>query len=53
MVAAINEMGHLLGIRTVAEHVESSRILDVMRDIGVDYVQGFALGEPKPLGSLH
>jgi diguanylate cyclase (GGDEF)-like protein/PAS domain S-box-containing protein len=49
MVAAINEMGHVLGIKTVAEHVENANILAIMREIGVDYVQGYALGEPVPL----
>jgi diguanylate cyclase (GGDEF)-like protein/PAS domain S-box-containing protein len=49
MVAAINEMGHVLGMKTVAEHVETDRMLKVMREIGVDYVQGYALGEPTPL----
>ena len=51
VVAAINEMGHVLGIQTVAEHVENATTLELMRDIGVDYVQGFALGEPVPLPS--
>lgn len=49
MVAAINEMGHVLGMQTVAEHVENTSTLEAMRDIGVDHVQGFALGEPTPL----
>lgn len=49
MVAAINEMGHALGMKTVAEHVENQEILEIMRGIGVDYVQGNVLGEPKPL----
>jgi len=51
MVSAINEMGHVLGIQTVAEHVENAEILGILRDIGVDLVQGFALGEPTPLSS--
>ena len=51
VVAAINEMGHVLGIQTVAEHVENTTTLETMRAIGVDYVQGFALGEPLPLPS--
>ena len=51
VVAAINEMGHVLGIQTVAEHVENTTTLEVMRDIGVDYVQGFALGGPTALSS--
>jgi EAL domain-containing protein (putative c-di-GMP-specific phosphodiesterase class I) len=49
MVAAINEMGHVLGIRTIAEHVENTATLEIMRNIGVDYVQGHAVGEPTVL----
>jgi len=49
VVSAINEMGHVLGIQTVAEHVEDAATLQAMRDIGVDHVQGFAIGEPTPL----
>ena len=49
MVAAINEMGHALEIRTVAEHVENAITLELMREIGVDYVQGYALGKPESL----
>ena len=49
MISAINEMGHVLGIKTVAEHVENAETLAIMRQIGVDYVQGYALGKPTPL----
>ncbi|MDJ0805944.1 MAG: EAL domain-containing protein [Gammaproteobacteria bacterium] len=49
MVTAINEMGHALGIRTVAEHVESDSALLALREIEVDYVQGNTLGEPTLL----
>ena len=49
VVSAINEMGHVLGIETVAEHVENTATLEAMREIGVDHVQGFAIGEPTPL----
>lgn len=49
MVAAINEMGHVLGIKTIAEHVENATTLEIMRTIGVDYVQGHAVGEPTAL----
>jgi diguanylate cyclase (GGDEF)-like protein/PAS domain S-box-containing protein len=49
MISAINEMGHVLGMKTVAEHVENADTLEKMREIGVDYVQGYALGEPTPL----
>ena len=49
MVASINQIGHLLGLWTVAECVENDDILRELRVIGVDYVQGYALGRPRPL----
>ncbi len=49
MVSAINEMGHALGIKTIAEHVENQASLRALQKIGVDYVQGNTLGIPAPL----
>ncbi|MDF1780410.1 MAG: DUF1631 family protein [Alcanivoracaceae bacterium] len=52
LVSSINEMGHLMGKRTIAEYVENDRIRDCMRTIGVDYVQGYGVEKPRPLDSL-
>ncbi len=49
MVASINQIGHLMGLRTIAEFVEDDRILEVLEEIGVDFAQGFGLGRPIPL----
>lgn len=49
MVAAINVVGHTLGMLTVAEFVESEEHIDVLREIGVDYVQGYGIEAPTPL----
>ncbi len=49
MVAAIHQMAHRLGIQTVAECVETEPTLEVLRDLGVDFVQGFAVGRPRSL----
>ncbi|MBC7455662.1 MAG: EAL domain-containing protein, partial [Massilia sp.] len=49
LVRAINEVGHVLGIQTVAEYVESEAALDIVRDIGIDYAQGYAVGRARPL----
>ena len=52
MVKAINEMGHVMGKRTVAEFVEKEAILVKLREIGVDYAQGFGIAKPRPLDEM-
>lgn len=49
MVEAINAIGHVMGLETIAEFVESEAILQRLASIGVDYAQGYHLGEPRPL----
>lgn len=49
MVHSINDIGHVMGMETIAEFVEDEEILQILREIGVDYVQGFAIGRPKML----
>ncbi|WP_019571124.1 EAL domain-containing protein [Thioalkalivibrio sp. ALMg3] len=49
MVTAIHRVGHVLGLRTIAECVESAATMDRLREIGLDFVQGFYLSEPAPL----
>jgi diguanylate cyclase (GGDEF)-like protein len=49
MVESVNRIAHEMGLRTVAEFVESDAILDCLREIGVDYAQGYAIGRPGPL----
>ena len=46
MVSAINQVGHAMGLRTVAEFVENMGIHNRLAEIGVDYVQGYGLGRP-------
>lgn len=49
MVKAINEVGHVMGLRTVAEYVEDATTLAVVRQLGLDYAQGYAVGMLRPL----
>jgi|GEM_PF-3531280 len=49
MVAAINEIGHLMGIRTVAEFVTRETVFQTLQEVGVDYAQGYFIGQPRPL----
>jgi diguanylate cyclase (GGDEF)-like protein len=52
MVEAIHRIGHQMGLKTVAEYVESDEILVLLRGIGVDYVQGNGVHCPEPLENL-
>lgn len=52
MVKSMNEIAHSLGMRTVAEHADSWEAIKCLREIGVDYVQGYFLHEPMPLENL-
>lgn len=49
MVQAIHTVGSALGLKTIAEFVETEATLQRLRDIGVDYAQGFAIHRPEPL----
>jgi diguanylate cyclase (GGDEF)-like protein len=49
LAAAVNEVGHLTGYRTVAVEVADADVLACVRELGVDYAQGFELGRPRPL----
>ena len=49
MVEAINNLGHIIGTVTVAEFVRSKEILLLLKDIGVDYAQGYEIAAPSPL----
>jgi EAL domain-containing protein (putative c-di-GMP-specific phosphodiesterase class I) len=47
MVESINNIGHVMGIQTIAEFVENEAILEKLKALGVDYAQGFWIGKPK------
>ncbi|MGO4808958.1 diguanylate cyclase [Cupriavidus sp. 2MCAB6] len=49
IVSSINDIGHRLGMLTVAESVEDELTLQALRAIGVDYAQGYVIGRPMPL----
>ena len=49
LVKSINEIGHVMGKRTIAEFVENDATLGALRDIGIDYAQGFGIKIPKPV----
>ncbi|WP_404787846.1 EAL domain-containing protein [Altericista sp. CCNU0014] len=49
MVDSFNRLSHLMGIQTIAECVERESVLKQLREIGVDYAQGFCIDKPSPL----
>ncbi len=53
MVESINHIGHIMGVETIAEFVESKEVLERLMDLGVDHVQGYQLGRPRPMISVN
>jgi Amt family ammonium transporter len=51
MVEAIVGIAGVMGIDSTAEFVENARVLDVLREIGVTYAQGYHLARPSPLAA--
>ena len=51
MIAAINQMGHAMGVKTIAESVENSAIKKRLAQVGIDYVQGDSIAKPRPLST--
>ena len=51
-VRGIVELARGMSLETVAEYVESEAIAERMRELGVDYGQGYVFGKPQPLEAL-
>lgn len=49
MVDIINQLGHVMKLKTIAEFVENADIKEALRMLGVDYAQGYLFGKPTPL----
>ncbi|MEX2326989.1 MAG: EAL domain-containing protein [Pseudomonadales bacterium] len=52
VVKSINEIGHFMGKKTIAEFVEDDEILEILREIGVDYAQGYGVERKRPITDL-
>jgi Amt family ammonium transporter len=48
MVDSINNIGHVMQLQTIAEFVESEEIIEILKEIGVDFAQGYAVAMPEP-----
>jgi len=52
VVRAISALSESLGIKTVAEFVEDRETAEILRTEGIDYLQGYFVGKPKPIEEL-
>jgi diguanylate cyclase (GGDEF)-like protein len=48
MVTAINQVGQAMGLQTIAEYAENDHIITELKQIGVDFGQGYGIDKPKP-----
>ncbi|ARN75336.1 DUF1631 family protein [Oceanicoccus sagamiensis] len=52
LVKSIHEIAHLMGKQTIAEYAESKEVIALLQEIGVDYLQGFAVSKPRLLADI-
>ena len=51
-VESINQIGHVMGLSTIAEFVENEEIFTILRSIGVNYAQGYGIHKPCPIDDV-
>lgn len=49
LVESVNKIGHAMGMKTIAEFVQSVEIIELLKKMGVDYGQGYSISKPEPL----
>ncbi|MBT5231591.1 MAG: EAL domain-containing protein, partial [Methylococcales bacterium] len=49
LVNSVNQIGHVMGMNTIAEYAEDDACLSILKAIGVDYAQGYCLSTPQPI----
>jgi EAL domain-containing protein (putative c-di-GMP-specific phosphodiesterase class I) len=49
LVEGFNGIAHAMNVETIAEFVEGETILEKLREMGVDYAQGYGLSHPVPI----
>ena len=49
MVQSINQVGQTMNLKIIAEYVENYEIVEILREMGVDYGQGYEIAKPRPI----
>lgn len=52
IVESINQIAHIMGLKTIAEFAESDGIITRLRDCGIDFIQGYHVHTPSPLDDI-
>nr|CAA6824950.1 MAG: diguanylate cyclase/phosphodiesterase (GGDEF & EAL domains) with PAS/PAC sensor(s) [uncultured Thiotrichaceae bacterium] len=52
MVQSVNQVGKLMSLKIIAEYVENDEIIKVLRDMGIDYGQGYGIAKPMPITGI-
>jgi EAL domain-containing protein (putative c-di-GMP-specific phosphodiesterase class I) len=53
MVVAISQVGHAMGIETIAERVETKKVFDKLGSLGIEFAQGYYIARPTSVQSFH
>ena len=52
MVESINEIGHIMGLKTIGEYAEDEAVLLALERAGVDFAQGHGIAPPRPFSEV-
>jgi EAL domain-containing protein (putative c-di-GMP-specific phosphodiesterase class I) len=52
MVESINEIGHIMGLKTIGEYAEDEQVLQALESAGVDFAQGHCIAPPLPFSEV-
>ena len=52
MVKAISDVGHAMGIETIAERVETKQVLEKLGSLGIEFAQGYYIAKPASVASF-
>ncbi len=53
MVNSINQVGHALGLQTIAEWAEDQAAIEALKELGIDYAQGYGVGKAEPIEAIY